>query len=348
MSDLDAYDYTLPRELIAQEPAVARADARLMVVRRAEASIEHHYVRDLPAILGMNDCLVCNNTKVIPARLVGRRTSTDGQWEGLFLEADDQGCWRILSKSRGKIQPGETVTVICYDGRDKIELTMIQRLDGGQWVVRPRSDGTTQQLLDRIGRVPLPHYIRAGTMAPADRDRYQTVFARHDGSVAAPTAGLHFTNTLLETLARRGIGTAFVTLHVGLDTFRPITTDRVEDHEMHSEWGEIADAAVETIQAAHVAGGRVVAVGTTSVRVLETAALSGDLTVWNGNTRLFIKPPYEFQAIDALMTNFHLPRTTLLVLVCCFGGHELVMKAYREAVREGYRFYSYGDAMLIL
>ncbi|MFP6668787.1 MAG: tRNA preQ1(34) S-adenosylmethionine ribosyltransferase-isomerase QueA [Pirellulales bacterium] len=348
MSDLKDYDYTLPRKLIAQHPLAHRADARLMVIRRDDATIEHHYVRDLPAILRADDCLVVNNTKVLPARLVGRRTATGGHWEGLFLEADDQGCWKVLSKSRGKIQPGETVTLVRYAGQDDAELTLVQPLGGGRWVARPRCANPTIDLLRQFGRVPLPHYIRGGSMVPDDRERYQTVFARHDGSVAAPTAGLHFTDGLLEALADGGISIADVTLHVGLDTFRPITTDRLEDHQMHSECGEIAATAVVRIQNARAAGGRLVAVGTTSVRVLETASRSGELDSWSGNTELFIKPPYKFQAIDALMTNFHMPCTTLLVLVCCFGGHKLIMDAYDEAVQEAYRFYSYGDAMLIL
>lgn len=348
MSELDQYDYDLPRELIAQHPAAHRADARLMVVDRRTEEIEHQHVRDLPALLRAGDCLVLNDTKVIPARLVGRRTATGGRWEGLFLAADENDAWKILSKSRGKIQPGETVTLTDANGRDDIELVMIERLGGGQWLARSRPAEPTLALLERVGRVPLPHYIRDGEMVPEDRERYQTVYARDRGSVAAPTAGLHFTPELIEQLNSRGIDAAYVTLHVGLDTFRPVTADRLEDHAMHSEWARLDESAATTILTASQASGRCVAVGTTSVRVLETAAREGEISPWSGTTDLFIRPPFTFRAVDALLTNFHLPRTTLLVLVCCFGGHELIMKAYREAVRESYRFYSYGDAMLIV
>jgi S-adenosylmethionine:tRNA ribosyltransferase-isomerase len=210
------------------------------------------------------------------------------------------------------------------------------------------TDEPVFSLLDRLGRVPLPPYIRQGEMMPADRQRYQTVFAREPGAVAAPTAGLHFTADLLRRLEADGIGHCFVTLHVGLDTFRPVTAERLADHKMHSEWGQLEAATVERIGECHKRGGRVIAVGTTSVRVLESAAAGTLMQPWSGWTELFIRPPYTFRAVDALLTNFHLPRTTLLVLVRTFGGDELVLRAYEEAIRQEYRFYSYGDAMLVL
>ena len=348
MSELDQYDYELPTELIAQEPLVNRADARLLVVHRAENRISHSHIRNLPEILNPGDCVVYNNTRVVPARLIGYRDKTRGRWEGLFLSVDESGGWKLLCKTRGKPSPGEVITVVDRQIRDAASLRLIARLAGGVWLVRPEEPEEPLALLDRAGRVPLPQYIRGGEMTDADLTRYQTVFAEKPGAVAAPTAGLHFTQDLLRKLQQREVMSANVTLHVGIDTFRPITVASLAEHEMHSEWGAITADNVERIRACRAAGGRVVAIGTTSVRVLETAAAGGDLQPWEGQTRLFIRPPYEFKAVDALLTNFHLPRTTLLVMIRAFGGDALIRRAYDEAVREGYRFYSYGDAMLIL
>ncbi len=348
MSDLDAYDYLLPRELIAQEPLPKRSDARLLVVDRASGTFEHTHIRDLPQVLRPHDLLVLNDTRVVPARLLGFRTATGGHWEGLFLRVDEQGLWRLLARSRGRIAVGETITIVNAEGMDDIRLRLVERAEGGVWVVHAESDEPTFALLDRIGRVPLPPYIRHGEMLPADRDRYQTVYAKQPGAVAAPTAGLHFTPELLRRLEEQQIGACYVTLHVGLDTFRPVTAERLAEHKMHSEWGQIDAAAAERIRAARASGGRIVAVGTTSVRVLETAAAAGELQAWSGWTDLFIRPPYQFRAFDALLTNFHLPRTTLLVLVRTFGGDNLIRRAYEQGIAERYRFYSYGDAMLIL
>ena len=348
MSELDAYQYELPRELIAQQPLDRRADARLMVLRRSSDEIEHYHVRDLPDLLSAGDSLVMNDSRVVPARLVGRRTNTGGNWEGLFLAADEQGVWKLLGKTRGKITAGETVTLLNHEVREDIQLRLLTRLGGGQWAARPLSEEDHWTILDRVGRVPLPHYIRGGEMLAADLQRYQTVFAVHRGSVAAPTAGLHFSKSLLERLRQQKIGTSFVTLHVGIDTFRPITANHLDQHVMHTEWGQIGGESVEQLNKCRSAGGRIVAVGTTSVRVLESWATGEMGHAWSGATDLFIRPPYHFRAVDALMTNFHLPRTTLLVLACCFGGAELIMRAYQEAIQQQYRFYSYGDAMLIL
>ena len=346
------FEYELPRELVAQEPLRNRADARLMVVDRAAAKISHWHVRDLPELLNRGDQLVLNNTKVIPAQLYGRRKTTGGQWQGLFLRSDQEGHWRIVCKTRGRLAPGDAVELFDREGRVAITLWLLERLEGGQWLAHPQTEETVEKVLQRVGRVPLPHYIRGGRMVDSDVNNYQTVFAREPGAVAAPTAGLHFTKELLEQIGRRGVEFPSVTLHVGLGTFRPITADRPEDHEMHSEWGELPATSAELLNNARSAGGRIVAVGTTSVRVLESAAASsGDgnlLTAWHGDTDLFIYPPYEFRAVDALMTNFHFPRTTLLLLVQAFGGTQLVREAYAEAIHEEYRFYSYGDAMLIV
>jgi S-adenosylmethionine:tRNA ribosyltransferase-isomerase len=347
MDELAAYDYEVPRHLIAQSPAVCRGDARLLVVDRASGSLDHRYVRDLPELLRANDCLVLNDTRVIPARLVGRRDRTGGRWEGLFLEADSQGLWRLLCKTRGRLVPGETITLITARSRDDSQLEMAARQPDRAWIARPRPPEEALSLLDRAGRVPLPPYIRKGEMVNADRQHYQTVYASQPGAVAAPTAGLHFTLALLRRLQQQGVQLARLTLHVGPGTFRPITALRLDDHRMHAEWGQIGPECVEQINACRERGGLVVAVGTTSVRLLETAAAGGRVEPFTGRTDLFIRPPYRFRTVDALLTNFHLPRTTLLVLVCTFGGHNLILRAYQEAIREEYRFYSYGDAMLI-
>ncbi|HEY1601125.1 MAG TPA: tRNA preQ1(34) S-adenosylmethionine ribosyltransferase-isomerase QueA [Pirellulales bacterium] len=348
MSELSRYDYELPRDLISQRPLSQRSDARLMIVDRSVGTLSHAYVRDLPEVLRAPDCVVVNETLVVPARLVGKRALTGGAWEGLFLTSESARHWRLLAKTRGKPVVGETIMLTNNVGRDDISLRLVERLPGGVWVVEPESDEPTFDLLARVGRVPLPHYIRGGEMTDDDRQSYQTVYARQAGSVAAPTAGLHFSQPLLARLEESGVRICRLVLHVGLDTFRPIAVDALDEHAMHSERGEVDADAVETIRAARAAGGRIVAVGTTTTRVLETAAQTGELQPWSGSTDLFIRPSYKFRAIDALMTNFHLPRTTLLVLVRTFGGEELVMRAYEEAIRERYRFYSYGDAMLIL
>ena len=348
MSELAQYDYELPRHLIAQSPLPHRADARLLVVDRARNSLAHKHVRDLPGILRPDDCLVLNDTRVIPARLVGFRARTGGRWEGLFLEANDQGIWRVMCKTRGKLVPGEEVTLVNAQGHDDVSLELGAREADGTWIVRPQSDEPPLALLERVGRVPLPPYIRKGEMVDADRRQYQTVYAQKPGAVAAPTAGLHFTEPLLSRLEQQGTALCWLTLHVGPGTFRPIETDSLNDHRMHSEWAQLGQETVNRIAACRDRGGRVVAVGSTAVRVLETAADDGTLKPFTGQTDLFIRPSYEFRAVDVLMTNFHLPRTTLLVLVRTFGGDELIRRAYDEAIREEYRFYSYGDAMLIV
>ena len=348
MSELARYDYHLPAELIAQEPLVCRSDARLMVVDRTDQTIEHAHVRDLPDLLRSTDTLVLNNTRVLPARLVGTRTRTGGRWTGLFLETDGRDLWKIMSRTRGKLQIGETVTLRARESGETLNLDLLHPLEDGLWAVRPESSAPLVQLLEQFGRVPLPPYIRGGNMVDTDQQTYQTVFASEPGAVAAPTAGLHFTAPLLEQIASRGIGIAEVTLHVGMGTFRPLQSETLAKHRMHREAGQIDEKACQLLNQRRRDGGRIIAVGTTSVRVLETASQTSQLQPWADATDLFIRPPYTFKCTDALLTNFHLPRSTLLILVQTLGGDSLIRQAYRTAIAERYRFYSYGDAMLIL
>lgn len=354
--ELARYDYEFPEELIAKQPAVRREDARLLIVDRTKKTLQHRLIADLPDLLHAGDCLVLNDTRVVPARLLGARAQTGGRWEGLFLELTATGQWRLLSQCRGKLQTGEFIKV--YPAHEphspeKLWLRLEEREDDGIWHARPvdpvgRQSIDTWAALDKFGSVPLPPYIRRELAGQDDFARYQTVYARHRGSVAAPTAGLHFTPELLARCTERGIAQAFVTLHVGIGTFRPISVERLDAHRMHSEWCEVSAECTRQMSQAVTQGARRIAVGTTTARALESAAQSGRLEPWRGATDLFIRPPYEFRALDGLMTNFHLPRSTLLVLVCTFAGRDLIMHAYSEAMRLNYRFYSYGDAMLIL
>src|SRR5262245_10312323 len=355
----DVLDYDLPPELIAQEPCAERDQSRLMVVRRSDDSIRHHLFADLPKLLNPGDLLVLNDTRVLPARLLGRRARTSGKWEGLFLQTTTDGSWELMCQTRGHPAVGEVIEV----EPGPLRLTLVGRTEERHWLMRPEAAGSPQELLSRHGQVPLPPYIRKGRGGEADRERYQTVYARKAGAVAAPTAGLHFTPRVFERLARRNIPHVFVTLHVGPGTFQPIQVEDVTRHRMHREWGEVSAAAAEAITACRARGGRVVAVGTTSVRLLESAAAASfsplsrfggeglpdqALTAWSGETDLFIYPPYSFRVVDALVTNFHLPRSTLLLLVAALAGVERIRQAYKTAVEERYRFYSYGDAMLIV
>lgn len=338
----DFFDYDLPPHLIAQQPAARRDESRLLAVDRAAGTLAHRHFRDLPTLLAPGDLLVLNDTKVIPARLVGRRLSTGGKWEALYL-AESDGEWELLAKTRGYAKLGETFVT-----DSGLPLTLVGRTDDRHWRMRPEAAGSAFELLAAHGKVPLPPYIRHGTADEPDRDRYQTVFAEVPGSVAAPTAGLHFTPELLARLADAGIRTATVTLHVGLGTFLPVKVDDPSKHEIHAEWCEISQATVDAIRATKAAGNRAIAVGTTTTRTLETAAAGGELAEYRGESRLYIRPPFEFRVLDGLVTNFHLPRTTLLLLVQAFSGSDLLRSAYAEAIAREYRFYSYGDAMLVL
>jgi S-adenosylmethionine:tRNA ribosyltransferase-isomerase len=320
-------DYELPEALIAQKPAEPRDSSRLMVVDVSGGSITHHVFRDLPGFLRPEDVLVLNETKVLPARLVARKRS-GGEVELLFLR-DLGGSWEALARPSKRLRPGLVLAV----GAD--ELKVVKSLGGGHWVVEGHDVRGT---LERNGRMPLPPYIRP----TADAERaYQTVYARNPGSAAAPTAGFHFTEEVLGVAERAGTRIARVTLHVGTGTFAPIRAEKLEEHEMHAEYYFVPEGAARAVRGA----GRVVAAGTTVARTLETWAASGER---EGEARLFIYPGYEWKAVDVLLTNFHLPRSTLLAMVMSFGGRELVREAYRVAVEERYRFYSFGDAMLLL
>jgi S-adenosylmethionine:tRNA ribosyltransferase-isomerase len=338
------FDYTLPPDLIAQEPCEPRDRARLLVARRQDRSLHHHRFDDLPALLEPGDLLVLNDTRVLPARLLGKRARTGGKWEGLFLRQLADSTWEMLCQTRGTLQEGEIIDV----EPGPLRLRLQTRLPGGRWQVQSLLPGSVVELLDRFGHIPLPPYIRKGEAREEDRDRYQTIYARQAGAVAAPTAGLHFTERVFAGLRARGIRWTSVTLHVGLATFQPIQVDDYTQHPMHKEWGRLSEEAAVAIHACKERGGRVVAVGTTSVRVLESVARLGPLQAWSGETELFIHPPYEFKIVDALITNFHLARTTLLLLVAALAGVDLLRDAYQTALAERYRFYSYGDAMLIV
>lgn len=351
LDELADYDYTLPDELIARQPSARRDEARLMLVDRESGRVTHQQIRDLPDLLAAGDRLVFNNSRVLPARLFGRRAATGGRWEGLYLQSDEHGTWRLLATTRGRVQPGEVIEVHPAsqpDSPQRLPLKLVSRDEEGTWIVEP-PPGTDpiRSLLD-FGTLPLPPYIERPLADAADQERYQTVYARHFGSVAAPTAGLHFTPDLLSRCRDRGIDQSFVTLHVGVGTFRPISVHRLEEHKMHSEWCEVpVETAIECCQT-RAQGGRIISVGTTTTRTLESAALHDPQMIFRGPTDLFIRPPWTFRAVDGLLTNFHLPRSSLLVMISALAGRELVLHAYDVAIRERYRFYSYGDAMLIL
>lgn len=332
------FDFELPPERIAQRPA-PRGESRLLVLDR-EGAERHRRVRDLPEILRAGDLLVLNDTRVIPARLFGRRPG-GGQVEILLTGRVNDREWDALVKPGRRARPG---TILTLDEGLTAEVT--EKEESGRH--RLRFSEPIEPHLDRLGHMPLPPYIQRADEAE-DRERYQTVWARQPGAVAAPTAGLHFTREILDALTAAGIATAHVTLHVGLGTFKPVTAERIEEHQMESERWELSEETAEAIRQTRARSGRVVAVGTTVVRTLESAALAGngEIRAGSGDTRLFITPGFRFQAVDVLLTNFHLPKSTLLMLVSAFAGRERVLAAYAEAIREEYRFYSYGDAMLV-
>jgi S-adenosylmethionine:tRNA ribosyltransferase-isomerase len=338
------FNYHLPQELIAQRPAEPRDASRMLVLERGSGGISHMAFRDLPSLLQLGDMLVINDTRVIPARLLGRR-STGAQIEVLLLNRLDDGSWRCLVNPGRKMRPGDEITF-----SPELSGTVLERLEEGTRRIGFSYDGDFEKLLDRLGHAPLPPYIRRERPDAADRERYQTVYAAKPGAVAAPTAGLHFSGEVLREVEEREIGIARITLHVGLGTFRPVKAEKVEDHRMDAEWFEIGPDAAERINKTKSGGGRVIAVGTTVVRSLESSREEPADKVqarscWTG---LFITPGFQFRVVDALLTNFHLPRSTLLMLVSAFAGREGILAAYEEAVRLRYRFYSYGDCMLII
>jgi len=344
--DLSQYTYDLPREMIAQTPAEPRDNSRLMVLHRTTGDIEHVRFRDIGRFLNPHDLLVLNDTKVFPARVFGSR-HTGGKVELLFLRDLGQGKWDTMIRCNGQPREGEFVVI---EGGFSVRL--VSKGDAGHWTVSVPRGADFVDILAKVGHMPLPPYIkreRDDALAPMDRERYQTVYATETGAVAAPTAGLHFTEPLLDELASGGVGTTRITLHVGTGTFQPIKYTNIRRHVMHEEFYSISEASAAQIQQTRESGGRIVAVGTTGCRTLEAAASApdgfGPGEAW---TNLYIYPPYEFQMTDVLLTNFHLPGSTLLVLVAAFAGRDKIMEAYEEARRKGYRFYSYGDAMLIL
>ncbi len=335
-SDLD---YHLPAELIAQQPSAERGASRLLLIDRSPPRFEDRQFSDLPRFLRPDDVLVVNNTRVLPARFTLRRAS-GGRIEGLWLQCDPSGHWEVLLRGAARVRIGET---LAFEGQEQITAILLHRGPRGAHTLRVAPDPDPQRVLERVGTLPLPHYIRRAPTAE-DENRYQTVYARAAGAVAAPTAGLHFDDGMIERLCRSGVTLVEVTLHTGPGTFQPVETETLEAHGMHRERYQVAPAAWDLIAEARRAGRRFVAVGTTSVRALESICRSQALEGW---TDLFIQPPFEFKMVDALLTNFHLPRSTLLALVYAFGGRETIRQAYDHAVANRYRFYSYGDAMLI-
>ncbi len=337
---LSEFDFPFDSSLIAAHPCLPRDHARLLVLQRLDHSLAHRRVDELPNLLRSGDLLVVNNTKVLAARVAGRKRPSGAEVEILFVKDFGDAIWEVLIK--GTFRPGQIIEMGAEAFAVVIERGAIRT------TVRVESPIPFSEWLRQYGRMPLPPYLKR---APTDQDRewYQTLFALHEGAIAAPTAGLHFTPELLARLRQSGIGLTAVTLHVGVGTFKPVTVDRIEDHQMGAEWVEVGAEAVRSIEQARAAGGRIVSVGTTVVRALETAARAdGQIRPYCGETDIFMTPGFSFKVVDALLTNFHLPRTTLLMLVSALAGTELLRQAYADAVRERYRFYSYGDAMLIL
>ena len=339
--DVKDFDYELPEELIAQDPLEDRSSSRLMVLDRKTGAVEHRHFRDILDYLNPGDCLVINNTKVIPARLYGAKEDTQAKIEVLLLKRKENDVWETLVKPGKKAKPGTRIVF----GDGLLVGEVIDVVEEGNRLIQFHYDGIFEEILDQLGQMPLPPYI---THQLQDRNRYQTVYAKYDGSAAAPTAGLHFTKELLAAVKEKGVDIAEVTLHVGLGTFRPVKVENVLDHHMHSEFYMVSAEAAEKINHAKESGHRVISVGTTSTRTLESAAdESGRLKETSGWTEIFIYPGYQFKVIDALITNFHLPQSTLVMLVSALAGREHVLDAYKLAVQEKYRFFSFGDAMLI-
>lgn len=340
--DVKDFDYVLPEELIAQDPLEDRSSSRLMVLDKNTGEVSHHIFKEIIDYLNPGDCLVLNNTKVIPARLFGVKEGTLAKIEILLLKRKPDDIWETLVKPGKKAKPG--TKIIFGDGLLVGEI--IDIVDDGNRLIKFSYDGIFEEILDKLGQMPLPPYI---THQLKDKNRYQTVYAKYDGSAAAPTAGLHFTKELLSAVKEKGVDIAEVTLHVGLGTFRPVKVDNVLDHHMHSEFYMVSKDAADKINNAKKNGGRIISVGTTSTRTLESAAdENGMLHECSGWTQIFIYPGYRFKVIDCLITNFHLPQSTLVMLVSALAGRENILAAYQKAVEEKYRFFSFGDAMLII
>lgn len=340
MKKADFY-YDLPEELIAQEPLKQRDASRLMTLDRKTGKTGDYHFYDIVDMLKPNDCLILNDSRVLPARIYGEKKITGGHIEFLLLTQKGPKTWEVLLKPGRIAKPGAKFIF----GEGQLEAEVLEIVEGGNRIVRFTYDGNFFELLEKIGEMPLPHYI---THKLTDKERYQTVYSKNPGSAAAPTAGLHFTPELLERIKAKGIGIGYVTLHVGVGTFRPVKTENIEDHTMHFEHYVLPEKTADLINKTKENGGRVIAVGTTSCRTLETVAhLEGGIKAAEGWTGIFIYPGYEFKAIDGLITNFHLPESTLIMLVSAFAGREHVLAAYSEAIEKKYRFYSFGDAMFI-
>ena len=341
MKKQDFY-YELPEELIAQDPLAQRSSSRLLVLDRQSGAVSHHVFTEVADYLREGDCLVINDTKVIPARLIGSKVGTEAKIEILLLKRKENNIWETLVKPGKKAKPGTKISF----GGGLLTGEVLEVVEEGNRLVQFSYEGIFEEILDRLGQMPLPPYI---THQLKERERYNTVYAVHEGSAAAPTAGLHFTPELLQEIEKKGADIARVTLHVGLGTFRPVKADEITDHHMHSEFYQINEEAAEKINRAKSGKGRVICVGTTSCRTVESAAdENGHIRAGSGWTEIFIYPGYRFKVLDGLITNFHLPESTLIMLVCALAGREQVMKAYGEAVEERYRFFSFGDAMLVI
>ncbi len=339
--DVKDFYYELPKELIAQDPLEDRSSSRLLLLGKEDGSIHHETFSNITQYLNPGDCLVLNNTRVIPARLYGVREETGGSVELLLLKRQQGDVWETLVKPGKKAKIGTRLVF----GEGILTGEIVDVVEDGNRLIRFSYEGIFEEILDQLGQMPLPPYI---THELKDKNRYQTVYAKHDGSAAAPTAGLHFTKELLEEIRKKGVSIAEVTLHVGLGTFRPVKARYVQEHHMHSEYYQVSEEAARLINETKISGGRVIAVGTTSCRTLESAAESdGSMRAKSGWTDIFIYPGYEFRVIDALITNFHLPESTLVMLVSALAGREHILHAYEEAVKERYRFFSFGDAMFI-
>jgi S-adenosylmethionine:tRNA ribosyltransferase-isomerase len=333
--------FDLPEELIAQDPLRDRSASRLLVLNKDTGAVEPHIFREITEFLNPGDCLVLNNTKVIPARLYGVKPNTGACIEVLLLKRRDKDVWEALVKPGKKCKPGAVLSF----GDGLLTGEVLETVEEGNRLIRFSYEGIFEEILDKLGEMPLPPYI---THKLQDKNRYQTVYAKYEGSAAAPTAGLHFTEELLREIERKGVLIAYVTLHVGLGTFRPVKADNISEHHMHSEYYQITKEAADIINRTKEAGGRVICVGTTSCRTIESAAdENGRVSEGCGNTEIFIYPGYHFKVLDALITNFHLPESTLVMLVSALAGREHVLNAYEDAIREKYRFFSFGDAMFI-
>lgn len=343
MAELKKSDFyfDLPEELIAQDPLADRSSSRLLVLDKKTGEVEHHIFREIVQYLEPGDCLVLNNTKVIPARLLGAKEDTHVAVEVLLLKRRENDVWETLVKPGKKCKPGTRLVF----GDGLLHAEVLETVEEGNRLIRFSYEGIFEEILDRLGEMPLPPYI---THKLADKNRYQTVYAKYEGSAAAPTAGLHFTQELLEEIGKKGVDIAYVTLHVGLGTFRPVKVDNILEHHMHSEFYQVTEEAAEKINRAKQSGHRVICVGTTSCRTVESAAdENGVVQPGCDNTEIFIYPGYRFKVLDALITNFHLPESTLVMLVSALAGREHVLAAYETAIRERYRFFSFGDAMFI-